>query len=64
MTGRASKRGRFTVKKAYVEPVAVGDAMPDMPLFLEPERHVRTPLEATYQATWEALPHEIKELFD
>jgi hypothetical protein len=51
------------VKKAYVEAVAVGDAMPDMPLFLEPERYVRTPLEATYQTTWDALPEEIKELF-
>lgn len=53
-----------TVKKAYVEPVAVGDVMPDMPLFLAPAEHVRTPLEATYQATWEALPEEIKELFE
>ena len=37
--------------KAYVEPVAVGDVMPDMPLFLDPDRHVPAPLEATYQAT-------------
>jgi len=34
---------------------------PLMPLFLEPERHVLTPLEATYQAAWEELPEEIKE---
>ena len=49
---------------AYVEPVAVGDVMPDMPLFLEPERHVLTPLEATYQAAWGELPEEIKELLE
>jgi hypothetical protein len=49
---------------AYVEPVAVGDAMPDMPLFLEREKHVLTPLEATYLATWEALPEEIQELLE
>jgi hypothetical protein len=52
------------VKKAYVEPVAVRALMPDMPLFLEPERHVLTPLEKTYQATWDALPDEIKDLLD
>jgi hypothetical protein len=52
------------VKKAYVEPVAAGDVLPDMPLFLEPERHVPIPLESTYQATWNALPEEIKELLE
>jgi hypothetical protein len=50
--------------KAYVEPVAVGDQMPDMPLFLEPERHILTPLEETYQATWNGLPEEIRELLE
>lgn len=52
------------VKTAYVEPVAVGDDLPDMPLFLEPEKHIKTPLEETYQATWDALPDEMKDLFD
>ena len=50
--------------RAYVEPVAVGDALPDMPLFLKPEQHVKTPLEASYQATWDALPVEMKDLFE
>jgi hypothetical protein len=49
------------VTTAYVEPVAVEDLLPDMPLFLEPERHVLTPLEATYQAAWGELPEEIRE---
>jgi hypothetical protein len=44
------------VKKAYIEPVAVGDVLSDMPLFLEPELYVPVPLEATYQAAWEAVP--------
>jgi len=52
------------MKKAYVEPVAVGESLPDMPLFLEPDRHVLTPLELTYQATWDALPIEIRELLE
>jgi hypothetical protein len=42
--------------KAYVEPVAVGEAMPDMPLFLEPSGFVPVPLEATYETAFEAVP--------
>src|SRR5207253_97972 len=33
---------------AYVEPIAVGDLLPDMPLFLKPDYYVPAPLEATY----------------
>jgi hypothetical protein len=43
-------------KGAYVEPVAVGDSMPEMPLFVVEGHHIRVPLEATYEATWSALP--------
>src|SRR5262249_52771638 len=32
----------------YVEPVAVGDSLPDMPIFLTADRYVPCPLEATY----------------
>jgi hypothetical protein len=49
---------------AYVEPVAVGDVLPDMPLFLKPEWHVPAPLEATYQATWEVFPAPLKGLLE
>lgn len=45
-----------TVKTAYIEPVAVGDALPEMPLFLEPEAYVNVPLEATYQSAWRGVP--------
>ena len=41
---------------AYVEPLAVGDPLPDMPVFLDRRLHVPVPLEPTYQATWQALP--------
>ena len=44
------------VKNAYIEPVAVGDVLPEMPLFLEPERYIAVPLEATYRAAFEAVP--------
>lgn len=46
---------------AYVEPVAVGDPLPDMPLFLEAEMYVLAPLEATYQETWAACPRLLKD---
>jgi hypothetical protein len=42
--------------EAFVEPVAVHDSLPDMPLFLTPERYVSVPLEAIYQSAWEAFP--------
>ncbi len=47
-------------KVAYIEPLAVGDSMPDMPLFLTPEIHVKVPLEATYQTTWNVLPEQLR----
>ena len=37
---------------AYIEPVAVGDRLRDMPLFLSRGSHVPVPLESTYLATW------------
>jgi hypothetical protein len=50
---------------AYVEPIAVGNALPDMPLFLKPEYYVPAPLEATYQETWdEFFPAPLKRLLE
>ena len=46
---------RGTVPTAYVEPVAVADPLPDMPLFLDPDWYVNVPLEATYQAAWRGV---------
>ena len=49
---------------AYIEPVGVGDPMPDMPLFLTPDEWVPVPLEATYQSTWAACPEPTRELVE
>ena len=46
---------------AYVENVAVGDRLPDMPIFLTPDRYVPCPLESTYQASFDVLPAALKE---
>lgn len=48
------------VRAAYIEPVAVGDQLPDMPLFLTNNLHIRVPLEPNYQATWDASPEEMR----
>jgi hypothetical protein len=41
---------------AYVDPLAVGDALPDAPLFLDAEHYVPVPLEATCAAAWQSFP--------
>jgi Protein of unknown function (DUF4058) len=48
-------------KVAYVEPVAVGDALPSMPLFLEPEIYIPASLDATYETTWSVCPSALKD---
>ncbi len=51
-------------RTAYVTPVAVGDSLPDMPLFLHEEHYIEVPLEETYQTTWNVLPLEIRRLLE
>jgi Protein of unknown function (DUF4058) len=51
-------------KTAYIEPVAVGDALPAMPLFLTPRSYVSVPLEATYQAAWEEVPKRWRSVLE
>ncbi|MBI4606749.1 MAG: DUF4058 family protein [Planctomycetes bacterium] len=46
---------------SYIEPLRVGDRLPDVPLFLAPGLFVSLPLEATYQAAFDALPDHLKE---
>jgi hypothetical protein len=40
----------------YREHRAVGAALPEMPLFVRPDRYVNVPLERTYQAASEGVP--------
>jgi hypothetical protein len=49
---------------AYVDPIAVGDTLPDVPLFLRDDRYVPCPLERSYQNTWDVMPAPIRRLFD
>jgi hypothetical protein len=51
-------------KTAYVEPVAVGDDLPVLPIFLMDDVYVPAPLEETYRASWAAFPADFKELLE
>lgn len=49
---------------AFVEPVAIGDKLPDMPLFLEEGRYVSIQLESSYMSSWSVFPCILKPLLD
>jgi hypothetical protein len=48
--------------RAYIQPAAVGDPLPDMPLFLAPGLTVNVPLEATYAAAFEGITRRTRDL--
>jgi hypothetical protein len=45
---------------AYVEPLAVQDALTSMPLFLHSDHYVDVPLEETYQAAFDGVPRNFR----
>jgi hypothetical protein len=47
---------------AYVDALAVGDVLPDTPLFLGPGWYVNVPLEQIYMASWDITPRPIRDL--
>ncbi|MBY0228527.1 MAG: DUF4058 domain-containing protein [Gemmataceae bacterium] len=52
------------VKTAYVEPLAVGDALTAMPLFLKPGRYVPAPLEESYAHTFRGMPRRYRDVLE
>jgi hypothetical protein len=50
------------LKQAFIEPVDVGDFLPGMPLFLEPDIYVSVPLETTYHAAFDLVPRRWQEV--
>ena len=46
---------------AYVEHLAVGSDLINMPLFLNPDRYVNMPMETTYQAAFRGLPSFLRD---
>ena len=51
---------KLAVSAAYIEPVGLGDSLPEMPLFLTRDLHIMVPLEMTYQTAWNASPEELR----
>jgi hypothetical protein len=51
-----------TVVEAFVAHFAVGEPIPQMPLFLTRENYVRVPLEAAYLAAWQDVPPQYQEV--
>ena len=48
----------------YLEHVAIGDVLPDMPLFLTSQRYVNAPLEATYNQAYRGMPAFWREVLE
>jgi len=49
---------------SYVEPLAVGDELPSLPIFLDEDTYVPAPLESTYQSTWVECPAPLREVVE
>jgi hypothetical protein len=49
---------------AYIEPIGLGDSLPDMPLFVAPGLHVQVPLRVTYEANWKVLPEDFRQAIE
>jgi hypothetical protein len=50
------------VVEAFVAHFAVGQPIPEMPLFLTRENYIRVPLEAAYMAAWQDVPPQYQEV--
>jgi hypothetical protein len=48
----------------YIEHLAFGAALPEMPLFFLPDRYVDVPLESTYQQAYHSMPAFWRDVLD
>jgi len=53
-----------TQVEIYVEHLAIGDSLPEAPLFLRPDRYVNLPLESTYRDSYRGLPAFWREVLE
>jgi hypothetical protein len=51
-------------KTALVEPIGVGELMPDMPAYLDEDHYVPVPLEMTYMESWRSCPEDMREVVE
>jgi hypothetical protein len=52
------------VPTAYFQPLAVGDRLIDMPVFLTPDEYINVPLERTYADAWRGFPKRWKTVLE
>jgi hypothetical protein len=50
--------------RAHVEFLAVGDTLPEIPIFLDPDLYIPMPLESTYQKVYHGLPRFWREVIE
>jgi hypothetical protein len=60
----ASYAWQGTEPQAYLEPVALGQPLIDMPLFLSRDRYVYVPLEMTYMEAYRAMPERWRRVIE
>lgn len=49
---------------AFLETFCVGREIPNMPAWIDPDVYVSVPLESSYQAAWQACPHDFQFLVE
>lgn len=52
------------IPRAYVQPLAVGDPLPSMPLFLTSQTYVSLPLDETYMAAYRSVPQRWRAVLE
>jgi hypothetical protein len=48
----------------YFQPFGCHGPLPDMPLFLTPERYINVPLDSTYETAWRGVPDRWKKVLE
>jgi hypothetical protein len=51
-----------SIQKAFIEPVAAGDTLLPMPLYLDPPAYVPIPLDETYRLAFAAVPDHLQQM--
>ena len=54
----------FAGVTAYIEPIAVSDSLPEMPLYVAPDGYVLVPLQPTYDRAFAALPRRWADVLE
>jgi hypothetical protein len=52
------------VPRAYFQPLAVGQALPEMPVFITPLYYVNVPLDETYAESYRGVPQRWKRVIE